>query len=370
MTVQQTIVAYKNAHQAATPEEIAKYVKKMIPGAKTTPGSVACTLNRAGIRAGAMFGDKKKKEALPTFDVTKTAKPKDDEPQESDEEARERILLRYEAMERLAPRVIDGKLRSLIISGPPGVSKGYTVTEAFQRSGRRRHDGVSNVGGGGPMFVTADGKMLEYGEERLPEHELHPGYYDHISGSCSAVGLYHALWNMRNGGVLFLDDCDSVFDDPDARNCLKIATDTTKERLVSWRKNSAWLEDYGIEKTFDFKGQIIFISNIDFEEVVRRDGRDAEHFKALIDRAAYLCLTIRSARDFMIVIDWKAAGENGFLHKTLDQKQINVLMAFVKEHQNKFYNLSLRLVGQIAEQMLADPEHWQRDVLATKCRTI
>ncbi len=364
MTVQQTIVDYKQKHPNASPEEIAKHVKKAIPGARTTPGSVACTLNRAGIRAGGVF---KKQEELPTFD---TAAKHDEGPEETEDEARERILLRYEAMERLAPRCIGGKLRSLIISGPPGVSKGFTVNEAFQVSGRRRHDGCTDVRGGGPMFITDDGKPLEHDEERLPEHELIPGYYDHISGSCSAVGLYRALWHMRNGGVVFLDDCDSVFHDEDARNCLKIATDTTKERLVSWRKNSAWLEDEGIDKTFDFKGQLIFITNIDFEEVVRRDHKDAEHFKALIDRAAYLCLTIRSARDFMIVIEWKAAGKNGFLHKTLTQKQINELMTFVREHQARFYNLSLRLVGQIAEQMIADPEHWQRDVMATKMKTV
>ncbi len=75
----------------------------------------------------------------------------------------------------------------------------------------------------------------------------------------------------------------------------------------------------------------------------------------------------------MFVIEWKAAGKDGFLHNApynFDNKQIKELLDFVREHQNKFYNLSLRLVGQIATQMKADPEHWRRDVQATKMRTV
>ncbi len=42
------------------------------------------------------------------------------------------------------------------------------------------------VGGGGPD----------------PTDELDFGWYDQLSGSASAPGLFQALWNMRNGGVL------------------------------------------------------------------------------------------------------------------------------------------------------------------------
>ena len=128
-----------------------------------------------------------------------------------------------------------------------------------------------------------------------------------------------------------------------------------------------------MEKKFDFRGHIIFLTNIDFEEVIRRGHKDSEHFKALIDRAAYLCLTLRTARDFMIRIKDVAGGPNGFLSKApynLEPKMVKELLDFVTEHQNKFYNLSLRLVGQIALNMRADSKDWRVDVMATKMRTI
>ena len=152
-----------------------------------------------------------------------------------------------------------------------------------------------------------------------------------------------------------------------------MATDSTRERLVSWRKNASWLGEHEIDKTFDFRGHIIFLTNVDFEEVIRRNHPSAEHFKAFIDRAAYLCLTLRTARDFMIVLEWKAGGKDGFLNHApynLKKDKIDEIFTFVRENQTRFYNLSLRLVGQIAIQMIEDPDNWRNDVSATKMRTI
>lgn len=357
-TIGETIIAYRRAKPSSTPEEITQFVKKHFPGCNTNPASVACTLGKAAKKynePGLNPGRIMKQDELPTFKPNGHAP---DDIEETEDQARERINIRYNAMERMAPRCINGQIPSLIVSGPPGVGKSYTVTEALKASGRQRHDGLTNVGGGGPHVID--------GLETM-------GWYDQIQGTCTAVGLYHALWNMRNGGVLFLDDCDAVFRDEDALNLLKVATDSTRERLLSWRKNATWLDDFEIDKTFDFRGHIIFLTNIDFEEVIRRGHKDSEHFKALIDRAAYLCLTLRTARDFMIRIRDVAGGKNGFLAREpygLSQDQIKSLMDFVSDNQTRFYNLSLRLVGQIAMMMKADPDDWRRDVTATKMRTL
>lgn len=375
-TIGQTILAYREARPDSSCEEILAYVKKHFPGCKTTLSSISSTFSHAGIAPGRI--GKKDDIILKPADINRVEANHDEE---TEDQARERIFVRYKAMERMAPRVIHGKIPSLIISGPPGVSKSWTVTESLEASGRMRHDGQMNVGGGGPMRVRKIGDVLKYpGPNGYDEDDgddfetvAHPGYYDQIQGTCSAPALYTALWNMRNGGVLFLDDCDAVFRDEDALNILKVATDSTRERLVSWRKNSSWLDDAGIDKTFDFRGQIIFLTNIDFEQVIERGHSSSEHFRALIDRAAYLCLTLRTARDFMIVLDWKAGGRDGFLRKApynFNDVEIKTLLDFVRENQRRFYNLSLRLVGQIALMMRADPESWRVDVEATKMRTI
>ncbi len=353
MNVQQIIIKYKQDHPSASAQEIVKHVQKVVPGSKTSVASVSSTLSRAKMSSGRAF------DAPAPTATTDPSKMKSEDPEETEAEALERISIRFDALERMTERVVAGRVPSLIVSGPPGMSKSWTVTECLKKSRRTRHDGLTNVGGGGPRTLDADG------------HD-HPGYYDHIGGTCTAVGLYHALWNMRNGGILFIDDCDAVFRDEDAVNLLKVATDSTKERLVSWRKNSSWLDDFQIDKTFDFKGHIIFLTNIDFEEAIQRGHKDSEHLKALIDRALYLCLTLRSSRDFMLRIRKVAEGEKGMLavYHQFSKTQTRELLDFVEANQKRFYNLSLRLIGQIAILMKADPQGWKTDITATKMRTI
>ena len=271
--------------------------------------------------------------------------PKGDDSEESLADARKRIFLRYNAMGRLARKLIERKLPSLIVSGPPGLGKSYTLDTELSASGRYRHDGLEPLEDGG-------------------------NWYDHISGGCTAPGLYHALWNMRQGGVLLIDDCDAVFHDEESINLLKIATDSSKKRLLSWRKRAHWLDLYKIDRTFDFNGHVAFLTNIDFEQEIQKNNRHTEHFKALIDRAHYLCLTLRTQRDFMIRIR-QVAIEEGMLERDhrLNALQAETVLQYIEENKYRFYNLSLRLVGQIAIAMQADPDHWQADVEATKMKT-
>ncbi len=391
-TIKGFILDYHRNHPKATYEQIHTHVVKHFKGCSTTVASVACTLSR-----------ERKLKVVGHVDVAGTkefADLKDEHNvDETDDEIRRRIGIRYDAMARMSQRLIDGQIPSLIVSGPPGIGKSYTIADAIKRSGRQRHDGLTNVGGGGKMTIEQfeafkeesydrdeedddedgdreDGDFIEEGiisskTEAKPKAFSTTGWYDQISGSITPVGLYHALWNMRKGGVLILDDCDDIFRDETSLNLLKIATDSTKERLVSWRKQASWLEEYGIDRTFDFQGHIIFLTNIDFEDVIERGHKDSEHFKAIIDRALYLCLTLRTKRDFMVRIGDVSTGETGMLRKHfgLDEAQTEMLLKFVADNQKRFYNLSLRLVGQIALCMKADPEGWKQDIEATKMRT-
>lgn len=371
LNVRDTIIDYKQKHPEASYEEICAVVKKRMPGAKTTPASVACTLSRlksaiakghplpGGVTGASTF------EALPEAD-----------PEESIEQATERIQLRYGAMLRMVPKIVQGKMPSLIISGPPGMEKSWTVDSVLKASERERFDWTkfnkkSPVVSERDEEDEDDHEVLEDVGPVIPEEIDGTKYFDKIGGSISAVGLYQSLWNMRNGGLIYLDDADAVFRDEDALNLLKIATDSSKERLISWRKSSAWLDDLGIPQTFEFKGHIVFLTNIDFEQFITRGHKDAEHFKALIDRAAYLCLTLRTRRDFMIRIRMRCEGKDGILMKSygLTLKESEACLKFVEEHQTKFYNLSIRMTCQVAIAMKNDPKGWEEDIRATKMRT-
>lgn len=352
-----TILDFLEINPNASNEIVANHVRQVIPNSNTTPASVSSiksrlkheghTFQRAskihynGTSVSiALPHQKFGVEALPETDINETL-----------EEAKSRIAVRYDAMERITKRLVDGMVPSLIISGPPGLGKSFTVRAALAE---RFPDGPENI------VVTEDGEILTLLN------------YDTISGSVSAVGLYQALWHTRNNGVLVLDDVDDVFRDETALNLLKAALDSSPTRFISWRKEARWLEENSIPDRFDFRGHVILLTNIDFEVIIQNDKRDAIHFKALIDRSMYLCLTLRTRRDFMIRIRQVASGPEGMLVNNfgLTEEQSEEALNFVTEHQIRFYNLSLRLVGQIAICMVADPMAWEKDIEATKMRTI
>lgn len=336
--VQQAIVAYKITNPNASNQEVAEHVCRTVPGANTTAASVSSVVSR--LRQGGSIGAAADRGAY-AIPTSALASFQPEVPEETDEEAAARISVRYRALERhSAKAILRGGSQGLIVSGPPGLGKSYQTRRDLERSGRRR-------------FVEVDDQYA-FGQdpEAYCASEGIPGVYDTVSGSITAVGLYQALWYMRKGGVLVLDDCDAVFRDDDALNLLKAALDTELDhRRISWRKEAKWLEDYGIPKTFLFQGSVVFLTNIDFEAAIQRGTKDAEHFKALIDRSNYLCLTLRSQRDFMIRIRQVAGGENGMIAKQfgLPAEHAERLLDWIDDNRSKFYNLSLRLVGQVAE---------------------
>lgn len=358
--VTNAIIDYLNATPAADNEAVAAHVRRTVPGSTTTAASVSSVKSRLK-REGHSFQRAPNAsyvpalgedgEPLPVLPIVRAqfgaaALPEADL-SETLEEAKERIAVRYDAMERMTKRLVAGKVPSLIISGPPGLGKSFTVRAALAE---RFPDGPESTD--------------EEGNETL--------HHDTVSGSISAVGLYQALWYTRNGGILVLDDVDDVFRDETALNLLKGALDSSPIRMISWRKEARWLEENGIPDRFEFRGHVVFLTNIDFESIIQSGKRDAEHFKALIDRSMYLCLTLRTRRDFMIRIRQVAGGAEGMLVKNfgLTEEQAEEALDFVTEHQTRFYNLSLRLVGQVALCMTADPVAWKKDVEATKMRTL
>lgn len=354
--IQQALMKALETNPNASNDEVAAYIRSVVPNAQTTGAAVSSMKSRlrsgaaAGLGLPGGLGGDTNALFLPDF----SSDP--DVPEETIDEAKARISVRYKAMERMADRITGGGIPSLVISGPPGMGKSNEIKVALAKAGCVRYEdydgseGLSELGG-----IHPDGMR----------------YYDQISGSITAVGLYQALWNMRKGGIVVLDDCDDVFRDETSLNLLKAALDSTPTRHISWRKEARWLTDYGIDKTFDFQGHVVFLTNIDFEQVIAKGHRDAEHFKALIDRSMYLCLTLRTRRDFMIRIRQVSEGPEGMIARCtgLTAEQAEEVLDFVAEHQERFYNLSLRLILQIANCMKEDLGEWRLDVEATKMRT-
>ena len=78
-------------------------------------------------------------------------------------------------------------------------------------------------------------------------------------------GLYRTLFENNNATIVF-DDCDSILKDPVALNVLKGALDSYGKRVISWNAESFGKDDE-LPRSFEFKGRIIFISNLDQDKI-------------------------------------------------------------------------------------------------------
>lgn len=302
-------------------EDVAAEVQRRQPGSTTSAASVSSTkskLKKEGLLVASNGGHEPVSVELAL-------------PEETDQERSRRIRKRYNTLERMAKRIVEGHLPSLIVSGPPGLGKSYTIEQTLATSGK--------------------------------EHDV-------MSGTISAVGLYIALYEQRNGGVVVLDDCDDVFRDETCLNILKAVLDSSETRTVSYRKRAHWMEEMDIPSKFDFEGSVVFCTNIDFELAIRKGSNMAQHFQALIDRSLYLSLTMRTTDDFITRLRHVGIEDGMLESKGLNAEQAQEIMDFVIENVDRFYGLSIRLLMQIAYCYIEDPEFWKFDIEATKMRTI
>jgi hypothetical protein len=372
------ILELVNEYPLMSNDEIADKVKKEFRGASTTAASVSSVKSNA-----------RKSGKLEAVAVSALAEDlEDEEPIPEDDGIPEKLIYdrireRFDALHRMAMAVMNGQVPALIGAGPPGLGKSYGIMQAIEQRKKEYEQawldapktfGLRCMGCQNPV----DEEKNDLGKYYCPkcEHyvltvdEESGGEYkvDYITGAISAPGLYIALWNARNGGLIVLDDCDSVFGDEDTLNILKAVLDSCDKRIISWRKKSRWLAEEGCDPQFEFKGSIIFLTNKDFEKIVDSGKAMAVHFKALMDRCLYLHLTIRTMRDFIVRIKQVVYEENMLDKYNLPEGGAEQIMKYVYVNRRRFTGLSLRLIHQIALLKTADPTHWEKNVEMTKMK--
>lgn len=344
VSIKGLVATLLDANPNLTNEQVAEKIQQAIPGAATSAASVS-SMKTALRKDGTLAPRNQLKSS--------TALTAEVEILEEDPQVRsDRIRRRYRTLERMSHRVAEGGLPAIIVSGPPGLGKSYTVEQVLKDKNLR------------------DAGLAE-GEEALEMKETGgAGYFDTICGTITAPGLYLTLYNMREGGVIVLDDCDDVFRDETCLNLLKAVLDSSETRRVSYRKRASWMEEEGIPTTFVFKGSIVFCTNVDFELAIAKGSAMGAHFSALIDRSLYLSLTMRVQADFITRIRHVAIEDGMLVRSGLTVEQADEVMKFVEDHTDRFYSLSLRLVHQMGLCLMADEENWKDDIEATKMRTV
>lgn len=265
-------------------------------------------------------------------------------PEESDEEALERIAERFAFLETLVVAANEGRIRGLIVSGPPGVGKSYEVEQLLR---------IGNVGDALAWDEDSNDEEDTRRTEIYKGHKKFQPRYKMIKGQMSAVMLFCELHKYSDRGeALVLDDCDGIFRDIDALNILKGALDTGDRRMLSYNKDSHILKEKGVPNFFEFKGTVIFITNIDFEGHIDKNPNSSlrPHLEAMMSRCHYLDLTMQSMRDRFLRVRYVHEQCNFLAKHGCDEEAANDVLSFIYENANKLREISLRMAIQLAEK--------------------
>ena len=254
---------------------------------------------------------------------------------ETDTEISQRIFDRFEILEDLAIGSTTGEIRSLIVSGPAGLGKSYTIE-----------------------------KTLNQWDPNGTNHTI-------IKGYVRATGLYKTLFaHSAPGQVVVFDDADTIFFDDTSLNMLKAVCDSTENRTVSYLAESQLFDDGTAErlpKSFEFHGTIIFITNYDFDAMIEKGHKLAPHLLAMMSRSHYIDLSMKTKRDYMVrihqVISKGLLDNVGLTH--VAQQEV---VSFLDANKDTLRELSIRVALKVASIRKLKEQKWEKIAKITCCR--
>lgn len=226
---------------------------------------------------------------------------------------------RFLFTEQLVRMVAKGETASCVITGEGGLGKSYTVMKALRASGLK------------------DISELPIGEV-IPSR----GCFRVIKGFSTAKGLYRILFENQNSICVF-DDCDSILKDPDALNLLKGALDSYDRRFITWNTS---INDDGLPRSFEFKGGVVFISNLSQDKIsqaIRSRAMNVD-LSMTADQKIERMETIMKADEFM-----------PFVPMQYKVDAINI----IKENKDFASEISLRTLINVAKIRNSGNDNWK-----------
>ena len=239
----------------------------------------------------------------------------------TDDEILADIVMRFDTMNEMVMAATNGLSRSLFCQGPAGVGKSTGIMEALEKT--------------------------------KAEVEL-------IKGFCTPLELYSVLYaNRHTKNIIVFDDADGIFADEVCMNLLKAATDSTSRRVISWRSSKDMYDADGdsLPSTFEFNGSVIFITNKDFNLEIAKAGKLACHFEALRSRAHCISLNIHTKREYVIHLKNVIATKP--ILDAFSKASKQEIVDFIDENQDKFIELSLRMIKKLADLVKINPKNWK-----------
>jgi hypothetical protein len=100
---------------------------------------------------------------------------------QTDEERMSDIAERFEMLTEMTKAAVNGDIRAMIVSGPPGVGKSYGVEQEIEKA---------------TLFDQIAGRRLRA---------------EVVKGAATPIGLYQTLYKYSDENcVVVFDDCDSI----------------------------------------------------------------------------------------------------------------------------------------------------------------
>lgn len=246
------------------------------------------------------------------------------------QESRFSINERFGFVSDMVTMLANGAQASVVVTGPGGLGKSFTVSKTLDACGFKDISTLDDVAVG---TVIKTNKAFRV-----------------IKGYSTPKGLYRTLYENRDGVIVF-DDCDSVLKDPVSLNLLKGALDSYSRRIISWRAD---IKDEDLPTTFEFKGRIVFISNLASTQIDQ----------AIITRSMAVDLSMTRKQKIERMRHLLNSGE--FMPE-FDKATKNDAMSLIDKLQDKVKELSLRTLIQVTKIRKSAGSNWSNLAEYTIC---
>lgn len=246
------------------------------------------------------------------------------------QESRFSINERFGFVSDMVTMLANGAQASVVVTGPGGLGKSFTVSKTLAACGFKD---ISTL------------EALEVGAVIKTNKSFRV-----VKGYSTPKGLYRLLYENKDGVIVF-DDCDSVLKDPVSLNLLKGALDSYSRRIISWRAD---IRDEDLPTTFEFKGRIVFISNLASTQIDQ----------AIITRSMAVDLSMTRQQKIERMRHLLDSGE--FMPE-FDKVTKNDAMSLIDRLQDKVKELSLRTLIQVTKIRKSAGTNWANLAEYTIC---
>jgi hypothetical protein len=245
-------------------------------------------------------------------------------------ESRFSINERFGFVSDMVAMLASGAQASVVVTGPGGLGKSFTVTKSLVDCGLQDVSLLEDFAVGTVLKTAKTFRV--------------------IKGYSTPKGLYRTLYENKDGVIVF-DDCDSVLKDPTSLNLLKGALDSYSRRIISWRAD---IKDEDLPTSFEFKGRVIFISNLASSNIDQ----------AIITRSMAVDLSMTNKQKIERMQHLLTSGE--FMPE-FDKTVKADAMGLIERLQDSVKELSLRTLIQVTKIRQGAGKNWANLAEYTIC---